>query len=146
MTRCNLLNVARVKQIVPRSQIWFLGSSVSQLVQISYSRHKARHKGNQLGNQGLQVLVLGQQTFHLIQNHGRIFVLLRPVKSSKIVEQGEQRSQLFHIDHAADTLVADAVVISECPRFGKGQLKCLSPPHGLRLVKTAIEWHLVYHR
>src|SRR3989338_8957284 len=90
MTRCNLLNIARVKQIVPRSQIWSYGSSVSQLVQSSYPRYKARHKGNQLGNQGLQVLVLGQQSFHLIQNHGRIFVLLRPVKSSKIVEQGEQ--------------------------------------------------------
>src|SRR3989344_7126117 len=90
MTRCNLLNIARVKQIVPRSQIWFYGSSVSQLVQSSYSWHKARHKGKQLGNQGLQVLVLGQQSFHLIQNHGRIFILLRPVKSSKIVEQGEQ--------------------------------------------------------
>src|SRR3990167_3947212 len=89
MTRCNLLNIARIKQIIPRSQIWSYGSSVSQLVQSSYSWHKARHKGNQVGNQGLQVLVLGQQSFHLIQNHGRIFVLLRPVKSSKIVEQGE---------------------------------------------------------
>jgi len=82
---------------------------VLQLVQSSYSRYKpacrqaglatpvaeqARYgagKGKQLGNQGLQVLVLGQQSFHLIQNHGRIFILLRPVKSSKIVEQGEPK-------------------------------------------------------
>src|SRR3989338_7374815 len=104
MTRCNLLNFLKVKQIVPRSQISSYGSSVSQLVQSSYLWHKARHEGNQVGNQGLQVLVLGQQSFHLIQNHGRIFVLLRPVKSSKIVEQGEQgrnsrlkrREFLFH--------------------------------------------------
>src|SRR3990167_1421557 len=89
MTRCNLLNIARIKQIIPRSQIWFYGSAVSQLVQSSYLWYKARHKGNQVGNQGLQVLVLGQQSFHLIQNHGRIFIFLRPVKSSEIVEQGE---------------------------------------------------------
>src|SRR3989344_8997946 len=89
MTRCSLLNIARVKQIVPSFQISSYGSSVLQLVQSSYAWHKARHKGKQLGNQGLQVLVLGQQSFHLIQNHGRIFILLRPVKSSKIVEQGE---------------------------------------------------------
>mgnify|MGYP001582779095 len=47
MTRCNLLNISKVKQIVLRSQIWFYGSSVSQLVQSSYPRYKARHKGNQ---------------------------------------------------------------------------------------------------
>ncbi|MEK7145290.1 MAG: hypothetical protein AAB808_00890 [Patescibacteria group bacterium] len=66
MTRCNLLNISLVKQIVPSSQIWFYGSSVLQLVQSSYLWHKARHKGKQLGNQGLQVLVLGQQSFHLV--------------------------------------------------------------------------------
>ena len=87
-----LFNISQVKQIVPRFQISSYGSSVSQLVQSSYLGYKARHKGNQVGNQGLQVLVLGQQSFHLIQNHGRIFVLLRPVKSSKIVEQGEPRN------------------------------------------------------
>ena len=86
-----LLNFSEIKQIVPRSQIWFYGSPVLQLVQSSYSRLKARHKGKQLGNQGLQVLVLGQQSFHLIQNHGRIFVLLRPVKSLKVLEKGEQK-------------------------------------------------------
>ncbi len=35
-----------------RSQISFYGSSVSQLVQSSYSRYKARHKGNQVANSG----------------------------------------------------------------------------------------------
>jgi len=45
-----LLNIARVKQIVPRSQIWFYGSSVSQLVQSSYLWDKARHKGKQVVN------------------------------------------------------------------------------------------------
>jgi|GEM_PF-6502977 len=89
MTRCNLLNFSVIKQIVPSSQIWSYGWDRVQEVANSYSRHKARHKGKQLGNQGLQVLVLGQQSFHLIQNHRRIFVLFRPVKSSKIVEQGE---------------------------------------------------------
>gem|GEM_PF-6166318 len=52
MTRYNLLNIARVKQIVPRSQIWFYGSSVSQLVQSSYSWHKARHKGTHVARIG----------------------------------------------------------------------------------------------
>ena len=66
MTRCNLLNISFVKQIVPSFQISSYGSSVSQLVQSSYPRHKARHEGNQVGNQGLQVLVLGQQSFHLV--------------------------------------------------------------------------------
>ncbi|KKW26315.1 MAG: hypothetical protein UY69_C0028G0002 [Parcubacteria group bacterium GW2011_GWF1_52_5] len=31
MTQCDLLNIARVKQIVPRSQIWNYGSTGSQL-------------------------------------------------------------------------------------------------------------------
>jgi hypothetical protein len=31
MTLCNLLNIARVKQIVPRSQIWHYGSIGSQI-------------------------------------------------------------------------------------------------------------------
>ena len=66
MTQRNLLNISQVKQIVPRSQIWFYGSPVSQLAQSSYLWCKARHKGKQLGNQGLQVLVLGQQSFHLV--------------------------------------------------------------------------------
>jgi len=41
----NLLNFSEIKQIVPRSQIWFYGSSVSQSVANSYPRHKARHQG-----------------------------------------------------------------------------------------------------
>ena len=61
-----LFNISQVKQIVPRFQISSYGSSVSQLVQSSYLGYKARHKGNQVGNQGLQVLVLGQQSFHLV--------------------------------------------------------------------------------
>src|SRR3989338_1942511 len=39
-----------VKQIVPRSQISFYSSFVSQLVQSSYSRYKARHEGKQIAN------------------------------------------------------------------------------------------------
>jgi|SRR3989338_4896021 len=46
MTRHNLLNFLEVKQIVPRSQAWSYGSSISQSVANSYSWHKARHKGN----------------------------------------------------------------------------------------------------
>ena len=40
MTRCNLLNIARVKQVVPSFQIASYGSSILQLVQSSYLRHK----------------------------------------------------------------------------------------------------------
>src|SRR3989344_559233 len=63
MTRCDLLNISKIKQIVPRSQIWFYGSSVSQLVQSSYPRHKARHKGNQVGNQGYRFSYLASNPF-----------------------------------------------------------------------------------
>src|SRR3989344_2601672 len=52
MTRHILLNITQVKQIVPRSQIWSYGSSVSQRVQSSYSWHKARHKGNPASARG----------------------------------------------------------------------------------------------
>jgi len=52
MTRCDLLNISKVKQIVPRVQIWFYGSSVLQLVQSSYPRHKARHKGTHVARIG----------------------------------------------------------------------------------------------
>jgi len=42
----NLLNFSEIKQIVPRSQIWFYGLDRAQKVANSYHRHKARHKGN----------------------------------------------------------------------------------------------------
>jgi len=45
MTRCNLLNISQVKQIVPSSQIWSYGSDRVQLVANSYSWYKARHEG-----------------------------------------------------------------------------------------------------
>src|SRR3989344_7856729 len=44
MTRCNLLSIARVKQIVPRSQISSYRSSVLQSVQSSYLWHSPPHQ------------------------------------------------------------------------------------------------------
>lgn len=38
-------------------------------------------------------LMFGQQLLHLGENHCRIFILLRPVKGSKVSEKGEQQKE-----------------------------------------------------
>jgi len=45
MTRHNLLNITRLKQIVPGSQIWHYGSTGSQLVQSSYRSVQSSPQG-----------------------------------------------------------------------------------------------------
>jgi len=64
MTRCNLLNIVEVKQIVPRSQVWFYGSSVSQLVPKLLPLAQSSPQGQLAGKSG----ATGSRTWRLAGN------------------------------------------------------------------------------
>ncbi len=63
MTRCNLLNISEIKQIVPRSQISPNRSTSVQCGSNVYPLHKARHKGNQLVIPGYTFSYLASNPF-----------------------------------------------------------------------------------
>ena len=96
MTRCNLLNIARVKQIVPRSQIWSYGSSVSQLVQSSYPLAQSSPQGQTAEESG----IISSRTWPAILSSGlkpRDPIMGYIVIASDRMKGRELQQQLFNI-------------------------------------------------